>query len=88
MRIASVFAIALGVLAVSATPEAAVAQSFGGESQGRDCQTIRTCNFSRRGAFRGCLSSYTCRTCRFVPSCERVGRQRVCANRLRCTWGA
>ena len=53
----------------------------------RDCQTIRTCNFGRGGSFRGCVSSYSCRVCRFVPtSCRGVGRRKTC-RRLRCTWG-
>lgn len=51
----------------------------------RDCQTIRTCNYRRGGSYRGCLSSYSCRVCRFVPvSCR--GRRGTC-QKLRCTWG-
>jgi len=54
---------------------------------GRDCQTIRTCNFKRGGAYRGCLSSYSCRTCKWVNAkCEIEGRGRTC-RRLVCTWG-
>jgi len=53
----------------------------------RDCQTIRTCNFGRGGSFRGCVSSYSCRVCRFVPtSCRGVGRRKTC-RKLRCIWG-
>lgn len=53
----------------------------------RDCQTIRTCNFGRGGSLRGCVSSYSCRVCRFVPtSCRGVGRRKTC-RKLRCTWG-
>jgi len=53
----------------------------------RDCQTIRTCNFRRGGSYRGCLSSYSCRVCRFVrASCKSRGRRRTC-RKLRCTWG-
>jgi hypothetical protein len=53
----------------------------------RDCQTIRTCNFRRGGSYRGCLSSYSCRECRFVrASCRGLGRRGVC-RRLVCTWG-
>lgn len=55
--------------------------------RGKDCQTLRTCQFSRRGAFRGCLSSYTCRVCRPVPTrCVVAGRGTRCFE-LRCTWG-
>jgi len=55
----------------------------------RDCQTIRTCNFRRGGSYRGCLSTYSCRVCRFVRvSCrgQGLGRRGVC-QKLRCTWG-
>jgi hypothetical protein len=53
----------------------------------RDCQTIRTCNFRRGGSYRGCLSSYSCRVCRFVrTSCKGLGPGKVC-RKLRCTWG-
>lgn len=51
----------------------------------RDCQTVRTCNFRRGGSYRGCLSSYSCRVCRFVRvSCK--GRAGTC-QMLRCGWG-
>jgi hypothetical protein len=51
----------------------------------RDCQTIRTCNFRRGGSYRGCLSSYSCRVCRFVRvSCR--GAAGTC-QMLRCGWG-
>jgi hypothetical protein len=51
----------------------------------RDCQTIRTCNFRRGGSYRGCLSSYSCRVCRFVRvSCR--GGAGTC-QKLRCGWG-
>ena len=54
----------------------------------RDCQTIRTCNFSRRGAFRGCLSSYSCRRCRTVRvKCRMDAGRRIC-HEVRCDWGA
>lgn len=53
----------------------------------RDCQTIRTCRFERGGSFRGCLSSYSCRTCRFVRArCEIGGRSENCQQMV-CTWG-
>jgi hypothetical protein len=56
-------------------------------SQGRDCQTVRTCNFARNAEVRGCLSSYTCRTCKFVPSNCRVGSTQGACQKLSCTWG-
>jgi hypothetical protein len=58
-----------------------------GLNVGRDCQVVRTCNFGRSGSYRGCLSSFTCRVCRFVPArCYVDGSQRVC-QRMRCSWG-
>jgi hypothetical protein len=67
-------------------PSAATAQPAG-LNPGRDCQTIRTCNFGRQGSYRGCLSTYSCRVCRFVRSgCYIDGGRRVCQHVL-CTWG-
>jgi len=58
-----------------------------GLNAGRDCQTIRTCNFAGRGSYRGCLSTYSCRVCRFVRAgCFIDGGKRVC-QQMRCTWG-
>jgi hypothetical protein len=52
----------------------------------RKCQTIRTCNFNPGGIYRGCLSSYSCRVCRFVrTNCYVDGSRRVC-QQVRCTW--
>jgi hypothetical protein len=70
---------ALGAYEVQAQPS--------GLNGGRDCQVVRSCNFGRGGIYRGCLSSYTCRTCRLVASsCFVDGSRRVC-QRMRCTWG-
>jgi hypothetical protein len=56
-------------------------------AQQRDCQTIRTCNFARGGSYRGCLSSYSCRVCRFMAApCRMDAGRRVCQE-MRCTWG-
>jgi hypothetical protein len=55
--------------------------------QGRDCQTVRTCNFARGGTFRGCLSSYTCRTCRLQSvsrNCNLAGGR---CQEMVCRWG-
>ena len=56
---------------------------------GRDCKSITTCNFTRGGSYRGCLSSYSCRVCGFQPAKCSIGgaRGRVC-ERLICRWGA
>jgi hypothetical protein len=65
---------------------AASAQQALGIDPGRDCQTVRTCDFSRTGRVRGCLSSYTCRVCWMVPArCTLAGYRRC--QRVVCTWG-
>ena len=72
--------------AVGASPS--LAQSLPGSfgpSQ-KDCQTIRTCNFARNAEVRGCLSSYSCRSCRFVPRCQTIAGKRVCDYQARCGW--
>jgi hypothetical protein len=68
----------------------ATAQQSVGIDPGRDCQTIRTCNFGRGGSFRGCLSSYTCRVCR--PQRVRCSASDTATGRRQCTelvcsWG-
>jgi hypothetical protein len=81
-RILSVALLGGGLLALAGE---ASAQPAGLDAQ-RDCQTIRTCNFARNGAYRGCLSSYSCRVCRFVrASCFVDGSRRTC-QQLRCSW--
>lgn len=76
----------LGVLMASA----GLAQEGPGGTinPGRDCQTITTCQFSKGGSYRGCLSSYSCRVCRFVRANCSIGgtRGRTCSE-VRCTWG-
>jgi len=53
----------------------------------KDCQTVRTCRFDRQGPYRGCLSSYTCRVCKFVPAtCRTEAGVRRCQE-MRCSWG-
>lgn len=54
----------------------------------RDCQTVLTCNFAKGGSYRGCLSSYSCRSCDFVTSkCAIAGARGKVCRRLRCSWG-
>ena len=55
-----------------------------GLEAGKFCSVIRSCNFSRNAAVRGCLSSYSCRQCDFVKRCSG-GR---CEWRSRCGWGS
>lgn len=73
-------------LAMIGVPAPATAQQSVGINPGRDCQTVRTCNFSRYGQVRGCLSSYTCRVCRMVPARCNLGDRGRCG-RLVCSWG-
>ena len=77
---------ALAILSVAAVAPA-TAQIVPTPNPGRDCQTVRTCNFSRSGAYRGCLSSYTCRICKTVRSRCSVGRRSQVCERIVCSWG-
>ena len=55
----------------------------------RDCQTILTCRYAKGGSYRGCVSSYSCRSCSFVASnCSIAGSRRKVCRRLKCDWGA
>lgn len=55
---------------------------------GRDCQTVTTCRFAPGGSYRGCLSSYSCRVCRFErASCSAGANRGRSCHRVRCTWG-
>jgi hypothetical protein len=84
MRTACTWSLALIGLILLAG--AAAAQPAGLDA-GRDCQTIRACQYARGGAYRGCISAYSCRVCRFVRApCTIDGTRRLC-HRLRCTWG-
>ena len=58
------------------------------EPSQKDCQTVVACNFRRGGSYRGCISAYSCRTCRFVKTrCRIVEGRRVCEHQSRCPWG-
>lgn len=86
MRYARTWTLALVACGVLSLGGHALVQPAPGASQ-RDCQTVRTCNFGRGGAYRGCLSSYTCRVCSFVrASCYVDGSRRVCQE-MKCRWG-
>jgi hypothetical protein len=89
MKIAriSLFAVlACGPLVWAATTASAQLLVPPGASQ-RDCQTIRTCNYARSGSYRGCLSSYSCRVCRFVrTACNIDGTRKTC-QQVKCGWG-
>jgi hypothetical protein len=76
--------VALGLLGIWGQEAAA---QPAGLNLNRDCQTIRTCSYARGGIYRGCLSSYSCRVCRFMAApCRMDAGRRVC-QALRCTWG-
>ncbi len=89
-RIVAAAGAPLLLMAAIGAPAPAIAQQAVGIDPGRDCQTIRTCNFSRGGAYRGCLSSYTCRVCRPQPvrcSASDISSGRRQCTELVCTWG-
>lgn len=81
-RLTATLVVLAGIGATSA-----VAQIVPTPNPGRDCQTVRTCNFARGAAVRGCLSSYTCRICRTVRSKCSVGNRSQVCERIVCTWG-
>jgi hypothetical protein len=56
-------------------------------NQQRDCMTILKCNYVQGGSFRGCISSYSCKTCRMVPAKCTVRGERTC-QKVTCGWGA
>ena len=77
----------LGVAAAMTLSLSAQAQAQqAGVNTSRDCQTLRTCNFTRNGKPRGCLSSYTCRTCKMVAVKCNIGGRTVCSEMV-CRWG-
>ena len=71
------------VLAVGA-PQRVEAQVFDPQ---RNCQTVRSCRFERGGSFRGCVSSFSCRTCSFeAAKCTIGGSTGPCRKQV-CRWG-
>ena len=85
MTVGRVVGLMFAALAMSiALANYAFAQATGAPPSQPDCQTIRTCNFSRGASVRGCLSSYSCRTCRFVPRCQTISGKRLCSYQSEC----
>lgn len=78
--------VAVFALAMLAAGGSALAQEPGGVDPQRNCQTLRTCNFSRGGSFRGCISTYSCKACRFVPGKCSVGASMGICYRQVCDW--
>ena len=74
--------------ALAVAPDFARAQEGPGGliNPGRDCQTIRTCNFRKGGSYRGCLSSYSCRVCKLREGLVQGPGGGTC-QQLRCGWG-
>ena len=84
MRIATLLATAAWLLASG--PPAVMAA---GLEAGKICQVIRTCNFARTAAVRGCLSSYSCRQCQLVKKgVVTIDGVRRTEWRSVCEWGA
>lgn len=78
----------LGAAALTAGSSAFAQEGPGGSvNPGRDCQTIVTCRFTRGGSYRGCLSSYSCRVCRYVATRCAIGGTRGRCHTSVCTWG-
>jgi hypothetical protein len=83
--------LAMVPLALVAITSMAQAQAVApGIDAGRDCQTIRRCNFTKVGTFRGCISAYSCRTCKIDrANCTfNVGAGRKVCSSLTCSWGS
>lgn len=80
-------ALLAGAARLTAGPSMAQEGPGGAINPGRDCQTITTCRFTKGGSYRGCLSSYSCRVCRFVAAkCAAGSNRRRCLTSV-CTWG-
>jgi len=89
-RLGAIFGLPFLILITMGAAAPLRAQQAVGIDPGRDCQTILTCNYSKGGAYRGCLSSYTCRVCRLQR--VRCTASDLASGRNRCTefvcrWG-
>jgi hypothetical protein len=83
--------LSLATLALAILTTVAQAQAVApGINAGRDCQTIRRCNFTKGGTFRGCISAYSCRTCKIdrAKCTFDAGAGRKTCNTLSCSWGS
>ena len=85
MRYARAWTLAFAVCGTASFATAAVAQQPG--TSDRDCQVIRSLQFRARRLYRGCLSSYSCRVCRFVPHPAMSTASASVCQRMRCDWG-
>ena len=88
IRLAAMLGVfALPLLAHFSSPSLAQQADPTNLNGGRTCYTVRTCNFTRTGDVRGCLSSYSCRACRLVPAKCAIGAAAGKCQRLTCDWG-
>ena len=79
---------AAGFLSAPELRDVVLAQAAPGlNNPQRNCQTLRNCQYSRGGSFRGCVSSYSCRNCRYVISKCSVGASTGKCERQVCEWG-
>ena len=80
---------AIGACVFLAAGPAAAQQGPGGLiNPQKDCQTIVNCQFKRGASWRGCVSSYSCRRCDFVPArCRIAGAPAGVCRKLVCRWG-
>jgi hypothetical protein len=99
--VATLAALTLQIAAVNALPMVAksvpdasaltlvlpVQSAPGNNDGGRICQTLRNCRYTPGGSFRGCVSSYSCRTCRYVVAKCTVGASSGQCRRQVCDWG-
>lgn len=88
--LAAIFAAPLLLVMLASISTPASAQTIGTDPSNKRCQTLLTCNYSRGGTYRGCLSSYTCRICRpqrvRCTASDLASGRRQCTE-LVCTWG-
>lgn len=82
----------IGLVSLAALSAAVALTTAGGSlaqavNPGRDCQHITTCQFQKGRSWRGCLSSYSCRYCRFEASTCMIGGTRKRCSKSVCTWG-
>jgi hypothetical protein len=88
--LAAILAALFLLLTLTSATAPASAQTIGTDPRNKSCQTLLTCNYTRSGLYRGCLSSYTCRVCR--PQRVRCSASDLATGRrhcteLVCTWG-
>lgn len=88
--LAAIFATPFLLVMLPSISTPAVAQTIGTDPRNKHCHTLLTCNYTRGGQYRGCLSSYTCRICRpqrvRCTASDIASGRRLCTE-LICTWG-